>query len=291
LASASAPETGAAPRRAAWSQRQWLAWAGLPALLAALAAGALLAQGPPGPLFLRLNAASSALPAPAWSFLTLLGDTTILFSILSPLLLWRPQALMACVAAVPAGGLASVVLKRWFDLPRPAGVLDPAQFHVIGPVLANHSFPSGHSITAFAAAGALLATLAPCLRSARERWAAAGVLTVAAAVGWSRVAVGAHWPLDVVGGAMTGWLAGLSGAALVRRWGPWAAATAEAPASGRGQIYALAALLAGLGSWLVLSQPAYPQGVAAVWLAGLCSGLTVLALARSAWLARPVRQD
>jgi membrane-associated phospholipid phosphatase len=291
LASTNAPEPAAAARPAGWSQRQWLAWAGLPALLAALAAVVLLAQGPAGPLFLQLNAASAtALPAPVWSFLTLLGDTTIVFSILSPLLLWRPRALMACVAAVPAGGLASVALKRAFDLPRPAGVLDPVQFHVIGPVLTNHSFPSGHTITAFAVAGALLATLAPGLNTARERWAAAIVLTVAAAVGWSRIAVGAHWPLDVVGGALTGWMAGLSGAALVRRWGPQGGTPAQAMAGGRRPIYVLSALLAVLGSWLALSQPAYPQGVAAVWLAGLCSSLTVLWLARTAWLGRQGRR-
>ncbi len=292
MANAGSPEAGRAARLAPWSGRRWLAWAGVPALLAAAAAAGLWLQGPAGPLFLRLNTAAAAVPAPVWSFLTLLGDTTILFSILSPMLLWRPQALMACVAAVPAGGLASVALKRLFDLPRPAGVLDPLQFHIIGPVLSNHSFPSGHSITAFAAASGLLATLVPGLHTGRQRAAAAGVLALAAAVGFSRVAVGAHWPLDVVGGALTGWLAGLSGAALVRRWGM---GDGTAGAGGAAQprqrsVQALAALLAGVGSWLVLSQPAYPQGIAAVWLAGLCSAFTVLALGRTAWLAHRARQ-
>jgi membrane-associated phospholipid phosphatase len=286
LAGATAPETGPAARPARWSRRQWVAWAGVPALLAVLAAVALLMQGPPGPLFLRMNAASAAVPAPVWSFLTLLGDTSILLAILSPLLLWRPHALMACVAAVPAGGLASVLLKRLFEQPRPAGVLDPTQFQIIGPVLSHHSFPSGHSITAFAVAAALLAAPAPGAGARRPAWAVASVLALAAAVGFSRIAVGAHWPLDVVGGAATGWLAGLSGAALVRRWGLGAGPGGGHSLHGRRSIYALAALLAGVGSWLVLSQPAYPQGVAAVWLAGACSGFTVLGLARAAWLGR-----
>jgi membrane-associated phospholipid phosphatase len=258
----------------------------LPVLLAALAAAALLMQGPPGPLFLRLNAASAALPAPVWSFLTLLGDTSILLAILSPLLLWRPQALMACVAAVPAGGLASVLLKRLFEQPRPAGVLDAAQFQIIGPILSHHSFPSGHSITAFAVAAALLAAPAPGGGARRPAWAVAGVLAMAAAVGFSRVAVGAHWPLDVVGGALTGWLAGLSGAALVRRSGLGAGTGGGPSLQARRSVYALAAVLAGVGSWLFLSQPAYPQGVAAVWLAGACSVFTVIGLARAAWLSR-----
>jgi membrane-associated phospholipid phosphatase len=289
LAGGTVPDPGPPAGPAPWSRRQWLAWAGLPIVLAALAAAALLGQGPPAPLFLHINAASAAVPAPVWSFLTLLGDTSILFAVLSPLLLWRPQALMACVAAVPAGGLASVLLKRLFEQPRPAGVLDPAQFQIIGPVLSHHSFPSGHSITAFAVAGALLATLSPGAGAQRRAWAAAGVLALAAAVGFSRIAVGAHWPLDVVGGALTGWLAGLSGAALVRRWGLGGGPGGGASARGRRSIWALAALLAGVGSWLLLSQPAYPQGVAAVWLAGACSAFTVLGLARTAWHERRPR--
>jgi len=42
------------------------------------------------------------------------------------------------------------------------------------------------------------------------------VLAVLVAI--SRVAVGAHWPLDVVAGAVLGWLAGLSGAVIAHRY-------------------------------------------------------------------------
>jgi membrane-associated phospholipid phosphatase len=264
-----------------------MVWAGVPTLLAAAAAGGLLLQGPPQALFLTLNRASAGVPAAAWSFLTLLGDTSILFAILSPLLLWRPQALMACVAAIPAGGLASVLLKRLFDAPRPAALIDPAQFQIIGPVLSHHSFPSGHSITAFAAAGALLAMLAPRSQTAAHRGALAGVVALAGAVAFSRVAVGAHWPLDVVGGALTGWLAGLSGAAVVRRFSPGPDGNGAPAVRGRRLVLGLAGLLAGVGSWLALSQPDYPQGRAAVWLAGLCSAFTLGVLIRTRWRGRP----
>jgi len=37
-------------------------------------------------------------------------------------------------------------------------------------------------------------------------------------VGVSRIAVGAHWPFDVLAGACVGWLAGLNGAYIAHRW-------------------------------------------------------------------------
>ena len=139
--------------RSPWSARRWLAWGALAVIGLGLA---LWIQQLPrqAELFKALNHMAAALPDWAWACLTVMGETDTLFTLLSMLLLWRPQALLAVFAAVPVGGLFSVTLKNLFDAPRPAAVLDAAQFHLIGPLLSNHSFPSGHSITAFAAAGA-----------------------------------------------------------------------------------------------------------------------------------------
>ena len=38
---------------------------------------------------------------------------------------------------------------------RPPAMLAPGTFHIIGPAFTSNSFPSGHTITAFAFAGAL----------------------------------------------------------------------------------------------------------------------------------------
>ncbi len=59
----------------------------------------------------------------------------------------------------------------------------------------SHSFPSGHATSAFAAA-IVLGSAFP-----RLRWA---LLALAAAIAWSRVVVGVHYPLDVLGGAVLG---------------------------------------------------------------------------------------
>ena len=207
-----------------------------------------------------------------WSTLTLFGDTAVLLVGLSPLLLWRRQALVAAIAAIPAGGLMSVTAKRLADAPRPAAVLDIAQFHLIGPTLNLHSFPSGHTITAFAAASAVMAVILPGNKPIRMALLAAAIIVLAAAVGLSRVAVGAHWPADVLAGALFGWLAGLSGAWFTRRF----------PVLWQSQRMAtgLAVLLFAIGVWVLLRRVDYPLGVAAVWLVSSSCAITMIALAR-----------
>lgn len=253
-----------------WSGARWLAWLGWPLLIALL----IWAISPDQQvaLFTAINLQARALPDWFWSMLTLFGDTAVLLVGLSPLLLWRRQALVAAIAAIPAGGLMSVSAKRLADAPRPAAVLDIAQFHLIGPTLNLHSFPSGHTITAFAAASAVLAVILPGKKPIRTGLLAAAIIALATAVGLSRIAVGAHWPRDVLAGALFGWLAGLSGAWLTRQF----------PVLWRSQRLAtgLAVLLFAIGVWVLLRRVEYPLGVAAVWLVSSSCAITMVALTR-----------
>ncbi len=61
------------------------------------------------------------------------------------------------------------------------------------------AFPSGHAASAFACA-TVIGWTSPRLRIP--------VIVLAAAIAWSRVYVGVHWPLDVLGGALLGVLMG-----------------------------------------------------------------------------------
>jgi undecaprenyl-diphosphatase len=72
----------------------------------------------------------------------------------------------------------------------------------------SHSFPSGHTATAVAGA-VVLSVLAP--------RAAPLFVLLAAGVAYSRLYVGAHFPLDVVGGAVLGAATALLLLAVVRR--------------------------------------------------------------------------
>jgi len=78
-------------------------------------------------------------------------------------------------------------------------------------VAGGPAFPSGHTTAATLFAGACAWALASRVRAGWPRRAVwAGAVVYAAAVGWSRVWLGVHWPADVVGGWLfgTAWLAG-----------------------------------------------------------------------------------
>lgn len=256
-----------APGVLSWRRRQWAWWAGTPLLLTMMGLALMPAQHGG---FMMLNRLAAVLPDAWWASWTMLGDTLVLLALLSPLLLWRPQAMLAIVAAIPAGGLFSVLGKRLFDSPRPAAVLEAAQFHVIGPLLNAHSFPSGHAITVFAAASAVLAVTVPQLRTRQAALLMTLAIALASAVGLSRVAVGAHWPVDVWVGAGGGWLAGLTGAMLARRRPAlWRSAWFQ---------FGLAGLLAVVSVWLLWRPQDYPTGSASIWLAAASSWLALVGL-------------
>ena len=215
-------------QRSAW--RPWL-WAA-PACISLVLVGLLVSLHGGGiagtarwpeqhAIFLAWNASFAALPSALWSAITLLGDSTVLMPLLALFVMGRPRIWAAVLASVPAGALLSVSVKQWAGVLRPAAVLEPTWFNLIGPALHQNSFPSGHAISAFAAALAVLATCVPKPQRGRDWSVIACGLLAATVIALSRVAVGAPWPLDLAAGAAIGWLAGLSGAALARHPGWW----------------------------------------------------------------------
>ncbi len=106
------------------------------------------------------------------------------------------------IAAIAASGLAAQVLKHAVGRSRPVfGDASGAfSFHPFAFRNAVASFPSGHATSAFAAA-TILATIVPRARPF--------LFLLASAIGASRVAVGAHYPSDVVSGAALGMLVAL----------------------------------------------------------------------------------
>ena len=157
-----------------------------------------------------------------WLNITQLGDAMILFPLLSLLIPRYPQIWAALFGAVPLSTLLSIGGKNLFDVPRPAAVLDHHLFNIMGDTLTAHtSLPSGHTITVFTAATVILAVLFPLPHKKRHYfWLAVG-LFLAFFVALSRVAVGAHWPLDVALGSVLGYLGGISGVILTQRYQGW----------------------------------------------------------------------
>lgn len=91
---------------------------------------------------------------------------------------------------------AIATLKPFFDFPRPLAVLGESLVHVAGRPEFAHGFPSGHAAFVFLLLGSLAPGACPPLR-----W---GLAILAFWVIWSRMAVGAHFPADVLGGALIG---------------------------------------------------------------------------------------
>ena len=159
--------------------------------------------------FLFINQLARLLPDILWARLTFLGNGWGVFAIAFPLLLLAPRALTAGIIAGAISAIVSTSLKNYFDLPRPAGVLEAGSFYRLGEPLLQKSFPSGHTLTAFAVATALYFS---CDKSKRKPMLLLFVL--AALVGLSRSAVGAHWLTDIFGGAGFGIWCGILGALL-----------------------------------------------------------------------------
>jgi len=120
---------------------------------------------------------------------------------------WKTN-LLAFVAAGIVGGVALNLLKVAVHSPRPLDLFRPdilagrVYINVMFEPLYANSFPSGHTQTIFTVATVLA------WASARARklnfWCGTAIFVVAVIVGLSRIYCGAHFPSDVVGGAVLG---------------------------------------------------------------------------------------
>jgi undecaprenyl-diphosphatase len=102
------------------------------------------------------------------------------------------------VLTVLVADTTNFLLKDVFDRERPN--VRYAEPEPLMRAPSSNSFPSGHAATSFAAA-TVIAAAAPRLR--------VPLYALAALIAWSRVYVGVHYPLDVIGGAVYGFALGL----------------------------------------------------------------------------------
>jgi membrane-associated phospholipid phosphatase len=166
----------------------------------------------PIPLFKLVNTHAQKLPDLFWVFFNMLGNGWGVFALLCPLLVLAPRALMATLCAGALAGVLSRTLKLSLQFPRPASVLDPTSFHIVGNPLTSLAMPSGHTLTAFALATALYFSV-----PLAQRKYAVWLFVLVTLAGLARVAVGAHWPADVFAGASIGLFSGMLGATLAQR--------------------------------------------------------------------------
>jgi undecaprenyl-diphosphatase len=106
---------------------------------------------------------------------------------------WRRAALAAVLSAGVALAIAKVI-SEIVDRARPF-VVDPHGVHLFSGHAADPGFPSDHATGAFAVAMAIYL---------RNRACGAVALVAAAVLSIGRVAIGVHFPSDVLAGALLG---------------------------------------------------------------------------------------
>jgi membrane-associated phospholipid phosphatase len=264
-------------------------WLGVPMASAAVALLVWAQGGGQGgnqASFLALNQGLKALPPELWAGLSQLGWAGSALAALSPLLWWllrqgqaarAQRVVLGLAVGMPLAGLASRVVKETVQMDRPAAALAEGSFHLIGPVLKAVAFPSGHTVTAFAMAAVLVWAWVSGKGAVRpQAWAVPlAALGMASLIGLSRIAMGAHWPWDVCGGAAIGWLGGLVGARVAER------ALLSRPGVQRAWLPAALGLLASIGVALLLLPAEY--AIVAPFQRAL-GVLALTAAAASTWL-------
>jgi undecaprenyl-diphosphatase len=149
---------------------------------------------------------------------TLFGGLAVTLYAVATIGLWflaRPYGdlkwKLACASALVAAAVAMLgnqVISRVWDRPRPYST-HPASDHLLSAPSPDPSFPSDHAATAFAIAFAVLAF---------SRRGGLAFLASATLIGLSRIALGMHYPSDVVAGALVGWAAAMLVTGLGRTW-------------------------------------------------------------------------
>lgn len=180
---------------------------------------ALVLFYPMGPLHLIINSWTSPAGDVFFRYFTFLGDGLMALILLPVLLFFARRHILELVVGFLISSLLAQSLKRLFKAPRPVEYfkdLAPEDaLHLVDGLKYNHwhSFPSGHTCTAFFLGGLV------CAIWFRERpRMAMGMVVLCWVVGFSRVYLSQHFLADVVAGAFLGTLSCLLTFLITSRW-------------------------------------------------------------------------
>lgn len=117
---------------------------------------------------------------------------------------YRRTGLMLGAALLCGVIICNLIIKNLVARTRPY-LLDPTIYHLAPwqEYLTDYSFPSGHTLACFEMVGVLMIT-----ERKRFGWWS---LLLGAAVGFTRIYLGVHYPTDVLGGAVLGLVCGFLG--------------------------------------------------------------------------------
>ena len=162
---------------------------------------------PPQPLHLVLAVTNSLLrPVP----LTVVAVVLVGWIMATVQGAARWEVLRAMALAVLISEVVTQVLKRVADQPRPTASIPGLDVHGYPKDPNGNAYPSAHTSVAVG----LVTALWPWLNRPQRAVAVA----VATLIALNRLYIGAHWPVDVVGGAAIGLLAGSLCWIVAARW-------------------------------------------------------------------------
>lgn len=178
----------------------------IPFIVAVVLLGLIMSAGLNREIFLIIHhALRDHSPDILWETLTFIGDAGVTPLIMIVFIKKRPDLIWATCWASLMAYFVSHGLKPTVNELRPPAVLE--HLDVLGPILKYSSFPSGHATTIFTLVGLLTLGVPTSFRISALIWLL-GIL-----VALSRIAVGVHWPIDILAGLFIGW-----GSALVGLW-------------------------------------------------------------------------
>lgn len=138
---------------------------------------------------------------PIMKFITLLGDGGVFWIVLTVVLLCIPKTrkmgLCSAIALLLSVIICNVILKNAFARIRPYEVIE--EIELLVKRADDWSFPSGHTSASVSAAIALFLA-----STKKQKLFTVWGIVLAAAIGFSRIYVGIHYPTDVIAGAVTG---------------------------------------------------------------------------------------
>lgn len=134
--------------------------------------------------------------------ITALGDHGTIWIIATLLLLipkkTRKAGLVSAMALIGSLLFTNLLIKNLVQRPRPYVTFRELQILIPRP--SEFSFPSGHTSSSFAAAGAIYAC--------QPKKIGIPAMVLAVLIGFSRLYVGVHYPTDVLAGAVLGIMLG-----------------------------------------------------------------------------------
>lgn len=174
----------------------------VPCLIVSLVTGLALAIYSKSDIHIWLNSHNSGFFDWVFSHVTILGDGIFVICIAVILVFYSLRSSVFLLTAYLSTGLVVQILKRviFADYQRPVKYFhDTVQLHLIDGVrlLNGHSFPSGHSASAFA----LFLSIA---MITRNRFLKLACFILACTVAYSRVYLSQHFLVDIFAGSLIG---------------------------------------------------------------------------------------